>query len=199
MRQTVTTYEPDYGFGFRLMPIIFAFMSFAVIGGAVELGSRNPIFYPLGLFSLIFLFLPFQIIKRVRFEDQMIVERFFIAPYKVSYTDITDVGIKGFKTRKRSFSLGTAKNAQDFHAILAYVMQNRNINKEQLEGELAQQELMTSRTLLISGLLAWPFSIVVNATVTVPWPRELTSVFAFLPISLVVWSTVKRRSSKERN
>ena len=97
-------------------------------------------FVVLGLWALS------RMARRVVFEPQGLrVERFFRAPARIPYADITDAWGQTVRTRHGSFSIGN-RNAESFHRLLAERLEN-----SQLSGEMGAYTLaeVSSRWLYV--------------------------------------------------
>ena len=185
MRRTITTFKPEYSLiqkvGLFFSPLIVAIVVFAALAG----GREQPLLYLGLLFPFAYIMLPFAIVRQIRFDEKFFVDRFIVPSLELDYTDIVDVGISGFKTKKRSFSLAGAKNADDFRGMLAYAMEKRNISQSQIKGKLAKQEVVAWKTVAFSQLAAIPITLALAFFVPSLFSvfGELTFVVVFAAVS----------------
>ena len=127
---------------------------------------------------------PFKFIRRVRFGRKLVIDRFILPPREIDYSDITDIGITGVKTRHGNISLYEMTNANEFKDLLVTALAHAEISDGQLEGKLAQQEVNAAKDSVYAGFLSFALFILL-VWLKPPWLRYFNGDNLFLlPLAL---------------
>ena len=201
MNEPVTIFKPKYGtlqaMAFVLSPFMAAFFAYA----AMRWGEGELWVY---IAALVFIAgataLPFRIIRRIEFGDNVTVRRFFTPSYEFDYTDIVDVGVTTVKTKpgKGNIYLVKIQNFDELKEMLADAMAKRDLTQDQIEGKLAKQEANDWMAAGIAQVVAIPV-IVALAFVDISWlniTNEGTLFSTWLVVFLASYFVIKQVLSR---
>jgi hypothetical protein len=146
-------------------------------------------------FALCVFLLPLLFYKRIVFKEYVLIERYFIRPRIIYYSDIKDVGLSVITTKKGHIPIQLMKNSGDFVGILFNKIENENNAEHRLEGRLIVGEIVTYKAFVISI----PITIVIEVILiyyNLPPPgfdNRLVYFLTWLGCFLVTYLILKRR------
>lgn len=138
-------FTPRYSLRLKFALVIIPLLSVSVVEKMVSGGGRGDALAYFSVFVVLLLtaFVPITLIRRVRFERELVVDRFLLPPQTIPYKNVKDVGLLVVKVEGGlNIPLSGVKNAGEFLDKLAHALAQRNLI-EQLEGKLAAREFRT--------------------------------------------------------
>ena len=157
MNTSNTVFIPKRPFKSRLMPI-FAIL---LILAAFAFWRESPI-YIIGAIYISVLCIGRMItwIRKARFEDNLVIERFLLPSRYIPYSDVIDLGVATVKIQNGSnIALHFVENADDFREMLNHALEQGNFPAEQIQGHLPKREKLLSRVSIISALISLPIGL----------------------------------------
>ena len=138
--------------------------------------------------------IPFVLIRRIRFEDKILVDRFVVPTRELDYTDILDVGITNIRAKRGNLSLNAVKNVDEFKSMLANALAEKDIPQDQIESKLAKQETEIARATIYAQAVALPVTFVL-LLLRPDWFQfadKLSFVLVYSAIMLAAFFAIKR-------
>lgn len=190
----VPRYEWRHKVGVIAGPLLFAVCVFL----ALKKGVGDPkLVMAIAFFGLCTIAVPFMVIRRIRFGDRIIVDRYLFPSRRFSYGDVVDLGVMSIRMRKGWISLYQMKNSAELLDIFESLKRSGRLVDTQIEGTLAAKELLAWS----AGAFAFVPAVVGSVVLAFLGPHwlRIDGRLVFLAVYLlcyaVTYAVMRRRSA----
>jgi len=166
------------------------------LGALADFTEHPEIFLAFISMTIVFLAFPSLLVKRIRFADKIIIERFAMPPKKISYESVLGVTVRALHTQDGNISISSMKNAHSLFDILEQKREDGSLKEDQLRGQGAVHEAIAIKALMISLPLTI-FAIFVFTYIKMQWTflsARASYLILFALLYLATFFLLRRRS-----
>ncbi|RNC80009.1 MAG: hypothetical protein ED557_12825 [Balneola sp.] len=176
---------PKYSFKIKAS-IIGAFLFFVITLalGIIDEGAHSEIWFWVSLifWSLLLVFAPLMMFKRIIFGDQIILERYFIKPWIIPYKDVVDISYPYIKLKRFYIPITEIINSEELIELMY-----KEFERRELLDHLSDVVWKENENSLFSSLLSLSFSLSILTLLENIFSIQLSSI-SWILIEVVLFS-----------
>ena len=183
-------FRPKYERKYRWSVVGVAVM--VILGVPLSLSAGDPwLWGALMVVALMVLLVPFVYLREVRFGRRITLRRYLLPDAVYSYGDVRDVGMSGFRLRRRTVQWGTMENGAELARTVDGLVESGVISEEQFDGKLVQHEVSEGVAVIYGGALGLAVAV---AVVLFEWypasipPRAFGGLIALICLGVVYFA-----------
>ena len=180
-------FRPKYERRYRWSAVGVAIM--VVLGVPLSLSSGDPwLWAAFAVLAAMVLLVPFVYLREVRFGRHITLRRYFLPDLVYPYGDVRDVGLFGFRLRRRTVQWTLMENGADLARTVDGLVESGVISEDQLDGKLVSHEVSEGVSVIYGSVLGLAAAV---AVVVFEWypssipPRVFGGLIALVSLGVV--------------